>query len=765
VNVRRRNGSVEAENDRIRARVDLDTMEIAVASAERATRIDRARVGLESEGRTVLASRAKLDGQRELDTQQGRVTRLEIRSEVEPSLGLALEIDLADDWPGMVLRLSAENRGRAPVRVGRLVPFRLGIDDETLRLPFDDAATRFLRMGYQSWTPAEYVTPGVREPRPRLAFVKRMHEGPFTPRTRRGLHVSDFVTTLRAPDTSGLTLGFLSHDRYLDYVTLEHRGGPRTLEASVATEDLPLLPGERLEGERLWIGLDPADSDGVAEWAARTGREMGAPVPREVGSAWCSWYQFFTRVSADDVRRNLEGLAPLRADIETVQIDDGFQAAVGDWLEWDPGFPEGLAPLAAEIRDAGFGAGIWLAPFLVSRASRVARTHPGWLLRGATGRPIVANVNPGWKGVLCYALDPTHPEVQAWLAEVVTTLNRYGFEYFKLDFLYAGALAGRRYAPGRPSAAAYREGIRAMRDAAGPGAFFLGCGAPLGPSVGLFEAMRIGADVAPKWRSRGEDTAAGLPAAPSARNAVRNVLSRAALHQRLWVNDPDCILLRDRDTRLSEDEVRTVAASALVSGGLLVLSDDLGNLSPGRQALLRQLFPPVQGLPTCGPIEGGIPTTLVQRGPDGSVLCLAVNLDDAPLERSLDPARLGLGGPVHAYDVWTDRYLGAHSGPVRLEPIPAHGCALVRLVPADGRPRLVGSSLHLGGGLVEAVSVEKDDEGRVRIRLALPGERRGRVLVDDGSGRPLPVHVRFESALELSAAGVQIQDSPADRSG
>ena len=56
-------------------------------------------------------------------------------------------------------------------------------------------------------------------------------------------------------------------------------------------------------------------------------------------------------------------------------------------------------------------------------------------------------------------------------------------------------------------------------------------------------------------------------------------------------------------------------------------------------------------------------------------------------------------------------------------------------------------------------------EGRVRIRLALPGERRGRVLVDDGSGRPLPVHVRFESALELSAAGVQIQDSPADRSG
>jgi len=43
---------------------------------------------------------------------------------------------------------------------------------------------------------------------------------------------------------------------------------------------------------------------------------------------------------------------------------------------------------------------------------------------------------------------------------------------------------------------AYREGLNVIRKAVGK-SFILGCGAPLLPSAGLVDGMRIGEDTAP----------------------------------------------------------------------------------------------------------------------------------------------------------------------------------------------------------------------------------------------------------------------------
>ena len=83
-------------------------------------------------------------------------------------------------------------------------------------------------------------------------------------------------------------------------------------------------------------------------WAAR------GPAPQ--------FTHFFTKLGADDIRRNTRQLADYRGQLDAIQIDDGFERRIGDWLEPDAGFPDGVAPLAAEIRDAGFRAGLWLAP-------------------------------------------------------------------------------------------------------------------------------------------------------------------------------------------------------------------------------------------------------------------------------------------------------------------------------------------------------------------------------------------------------------------
>jgi alpha-galactosidase len=763
VHVSRHDGTVRIETPSLRLVLELDTLSLDVESSDRETRIRGIHPAVDAGDGLIFGVKLVSDGYQEEPTRSGHATRIEVRARGDRSLELTLELELADDWPGLLTRLSVTNRGGRPVSIHRLLPFRLDLERRgEITLPFPQEALRFFRMGYQSWSPAGLLPLSVRDSRPRLGFVRHMHQGPFTPPPRRGLHVSDFVTTLRGPTSPAFTVGFTSHRRHLTHVTLEHRARRvRSLETTVATEGHPLGPDDFLQSEQLWIGIDGSEADGLAEWAARTGREMDAPVPAHVGTGWCSWYEFFTHVTAADVERNVEALAGL-APLETVQIDDGYEATVGDWLEWDAGFPEGLAPVAAKIRSAGFRAGIWLAPFLVSRASRVAREHPDWLLRSSGGQPVVANVNPGWKGILCYAVDPTHPEVKGWLAEVVATFRRAGFDYLKLDFLYAGALPGSRHDPTQPLAAAYREALATIRSAAQPDPFVLGCGAPIGPSVGLFEAMRIGPDVAPKWRSRVEDAIAGLPAAPSARNAVRNVVARAPLHQRLWINDPDCVLLRDRSTRLSEAEVRTVAAAALVSGGLILLSDDLENLGPPRRNLLARLLPALGHTPDRGPLQEKEIDSLVQSSADGSRLLLVVNLGEREQTRSVALSSIGLTGPTHVYDVWEDAYRGVHRESFVLDSLPAHGCGLMRFTPVDGRPRVVGSTLHLSGGSAEVSSIRAEELGQARLRLALPGHRHGRVLVDPGTGTPVAAHVEVPGELELTVSEVQIQGTPAD---
>ena len=119
-------------------------------------------------------------------------------------------------------------------------------------------------------------------------------------------------------------------------------------------------------------------------------------------------------------------------------------------------------------------------------------------------------------------------------------------DYFKIDFCYAGAYEGSRHTP-MTGVEAYRHGLRVIREAAGPEALLVGCGAPILPSVGLVDAMRVGADIAADYEPLG-----GRPTLPSQRNAARNVMARAWQHGRFWVNDPDCLMLRPQVQRRAD---------------------------------------------------------------------------------------------------------------------------------------------------------------------------------------------------------------------
>jgi alpha-galactosidase len=204
-----------------------------------------------------------------------------------------------------------------------------------------------------------------------------------------------------------------------------------------------------------------------------------------------------------------------------------------------------MKALADKIRSTGRKAGLWLAPLIAVRSSALFREHPDWFLRDKMGKFISAGHN--W-GEQLFALDTTHPDVLIWLVSLMDQIRKWGFEYVKLDFLYGGALPGRRF-NFLPRESAYRAGLKVIREALGNDIFFLACGAPILPSLGLCDALRIGPDVAGEWENKRDAVLLYNPAIPGTRNAIRTSIHRKWLAP-LVQTDPDVVYFRSADFAL-----------------------------------------------------------------------------------------------------------------------------------------------------------------------------------------------------------------------
>lgn len=303
--------------------------------------------------------------------------------------------------------------------------------------------------------------------------------------------------------------------------------------------------------------------DALATWASEAAAGAGLATPRRAPTAWCSWYTYYGGVRPDDVVENLTAMDALELPVDVVQLDDGYSAGIGDWLVPSAGFPD-VAGLVGRIRDSGRRAGIWIAPFLAAADSALATEYPDWLVRRPHGAPVHAGHN--W-GRDLHALDVTHPDAAAWLHGVVETFVGWGVDYLKADFLAAGAVPGVRHSGADP-VTAYRDGLRLLRDALGPDAHLLGCGAPVLPSAGLVDSLRVSADTDAEMEPGDGDYS--QPSQAAARLGGRG---RQFMNGVLFVNDPDCLIVDERvaDRGGWADHVEATR-------GAVVSSDRLGAL-------------------------------------------------------------------------------------------------------------------------------------------------------------------------------------------
>ena len=706
--------------------------------------------------------------------------------------GLLFEVTFAlpEEHPLLLWQIAVHNQGSRPVYLDRLELLKVGFPvhprtlftaGETItthiqeRVQFkgalrphpDPGELAFFSNGWQSWTYNGVYGPLDRPRHTRMGFLRTpatANAGTPLPH-RRGHFVSEMFGVLGdRTHRTGVLAGFLSQQEHFGSLEVwtdphhptlwmwAHGDGARLDPGAVAFTDWACLQ---------FLHLDTADPLAPYLEAVARQHNLDAAAEREIPTGWCSWYHFYEAVSAGDVRHNLQATRALRpeAPLQLIQIDDGFESQVGDWYTFGPGFPEGVAPLAAEIREAGMTPGLWLAPFIVHRQSQLAHRHPEWLLRGRFGIPVNAGYN--WNS-LATALDLSHPQPLEYAAEVVhTAVHRWGFPYLKLDFLYAGALPGRRHDPTRTRAQVLRAGLQALREAAGAETFLLACGCPLGSAIGLVDAMRIGPDVSDFWDPRVKGVKFFFnrePDIPAAANSVQSSLARAPLHRRWWINDPDCLLLRP-ETSLTLEEVRSLATVVALTGGSLLVSDHLPALPPERLAILRALLPLIGKRPhVLDWFDSATPARLQLdlHGPPGARpersrrawhLVALFNWGDRPRDLTL---RLGdfyldPGAEYLARDFWRRETHRVAAGELTFQAVPAHGVVLLALRPHHPRrPLYVGGDLHISQGLEVRdwqlapgqlqLTLERPGLAQGEVELYLPGQLQSAVL----DGEPAP---------------------------
>lgn len=512
---------------------------------------------------------------------------------------------------------------------------------------------RYLKHGWQSWSytgSREFDAAG--DPGfPSGPWLRGFHHAVGAlPADRAGWHESHLVMAIGATPGPVCCAGVEERGRSFGVVYARRDGETVRIEVEWRI-DAELPPGGELELEPLRVSLGDDASALLESFAYEYGRGAGARVSRPFVAGWCSWYYAFHDVTEDDVLRNLDALVAARDEIpvEVVQLDDGYQRAVGDWLTTNEKFPRGLAPLAQQIRAAGFAPGLWTAPFCAVRESEIFAKHADWWLRApdASGELLRGLLHPAWSAdASVYVLDASRSDVVAHLEQTHAALAAMGFQYQKLDFLYTQALAARSADPGLGRAARLRRGLEAIRAGAGEETFLLGCGSPLGAAVGVVDAMRIGPDVAPCWLPDPAFEVRGIEETlPSTRSALRSALTRAWMHRRLWSNDPDCLMVRAQDTQLSSDERRALAAVVATTGGVVVFSDDLTRLAaPERRllgaALRTGLAVDTAGLPGVARVPGvlaeEIPSRAVATDGGDAVLALLDAGDSVREEKLLD---------------------------------------------------------------------------------------------------------------------------------
>ncbi len=525
----------------------------------------------------------------------------------------------------------------------------------------------------------------------------------------------------------GVLAGWLTQNRASGITLSEGMDGKLAMRGRAEYGRPRHLPKAGASAELFVIGLFADPLIGLEAYGAAIARANGIVLNKPVPSGYCTWYSQ-PHGGACDQKHLAEladfcgkELAPFGFNV--IQIDDQWQGGrmrpkdfsgprLG-FLEHNPNGPygDGVKPAADSISAQGMTPGLWFIPFAGDPTNEPAASHPEWFVKTATGEPYYVF----WAG---WSLDMTHSGARDYVSQVVRRITGdWGFKYIKIDGLWSGMattclypepeyreddLGGAVFAdPDKTNIEAYRDGLALVREAAGNDVFILGCNIAqnmrtLGASIGRVDGMRVGRDIGADW---GNIT-------PCVEMGSRLYF----LHNRVWYNDPDCLMLREP---LTLDQARAWASWIAVSGQMNLVSEWLPGLPAERLDLVKRSMPN-HGM-NARPLdlfENPIPRTWLLSKGDAAHHVVSVFNWDAEKETKASVSLLSLGeGPFACFEYWGNEPFSVEGNTLEVI-LPPASCKVFSLRPTTGHPCVVSTSRHITQGMIDLVEERWDTETR-----------------------------------------------------
>ena len=455
--------------------------------------------------------------------------------------------------------------------------------------------------------------------------------------------------------------------------------------------------------------------------------------------AWSSWPSYYEAVTEQDMIRNADWIAKNLKPygFEYVVLDDGYDrppdfshsALAGHaWIDnWSPvRFPHGPQWLTQSIHAMGLKAGVWLVP---NSYAPGVKDHPDWYLYDKQGKVVRDYDTP--------ALDSSNPQVLEFVRHLFTTLDNFGFDYYKFDGelalpAYAPAVdTSRLYSPKADPVEVFRKRFSVIRQTIGPERFIEECpaGSPLN-AIGYVDSYFNGQDVYDNWQGMyplfssltgnlflnhmvtyvmpGEGLSLGKSETAEQGAAKRNSIVVGTVSSRDNYSE-------GFGTTLAE--ARTLVTYTALSGVVYTLASVMPDLPPDRVKLLEATMPTLPILPidlysrgteknSFTPVPGLIRVPHFPEVLDLKVNSAAgiydvaaeTNWRDETTERTLSFHQLGLPPDQQyvVFDFWKQQPIGLFSHELKLT-IEPHDSRVLLIHPLNSHPQLIGNSRHISG--------------------------------------------------------------------
>lgn len=441
-----------------------------------------------------------------------------------------------------------------------------------------------------------------------------------------------------------------------------------------------------------------------------------------------TWYGYRTAIDEDIILGNSKIIGELfdgypQPMKKVMLLDHGWteDANLGYWQPDEKRFSHGMNWLADRLAEDGLELGLWYTPCYITENAPNYRELLPLRAVDCRGNPIMGSASV-WGQLLGHSsgrwpvslFDGGLETVQEKWRTELARMKQWGTKYWKLDFssLLTSECNRLKLGLGDLYARTWQNWRAVVGDESHMAPGSVGTNIQLGYS----DSPRIGADIGNAGRWPGADN--------HYKFGMTTIAALWYKNRKFWVNDPDSIQIA-KGCSLSEARVRATAVA--LSGGHLMLSEDLRWVDAERVEMIRRLIPPYP--------EAARPLDLFENpSPEGYPRFWALSLDTGfgPMTvlavfnmtgetqtYEISPDMLGIepGKEFLALEWWQCKWLGRFNAKFTVD-VPAEDVAVIHARPVQDVPSLVSVSHHITGGyIVEDVSFDPID-GNLRGTLA-----------------------------------------------